>query len=52
MLIKLRLKREGGLANADMADKFGGRLGEMLILADKEGSWGLDPPPFFGCPNL
>ena len=44
MLTKLMRQREGGCANADMADKGGRGVGEMLTLADEGGREGMDPP--------
>ena len=35
MFIKLTMKRKGGLANADIADKGVRGVGEMLTMADK-----------------
>jgi hypothetical protein len=44
MFTKLTQKGRGGSANADKADKGEGGVGEMLTMADKGGSGGLDPP--------
>ena len=37
MFTKLTQKRKGVWGNADKADKVGGGVGEMLIMADKGG---------------
>ena len=40
-------KSEGGWANADISDKGGGGVGEMLTMADKGGRGGLETPHFW-----
>ena len=40
MFTKLTRKRKGGLANADIADKGGRGVGEMLTMAVEGGRWG------------
>ena len=47
MLTKLTQQREGGLANADMADKEGRGGWGMVTSADQEGRGGLEPPHFW-----
>ena len=46
ILTKKYKSKGGGLANADMADKGGRGIREMLTMADKGGRGVWTPPPF------